>query len=197
MMPLTVYTAASFRQLHAVRLFHRAVADIMPSVTILDWTGLATSPDGLNPAQRREWMDADVSGDVYRFCRDACGTADLLVYFGASGQDADGLCPSRTEGASGGAALRSQIDAGVEVGMAAVSGIPILGIRGPLEAPGLMLHGAITQWCDDAETAVRHIARLAACRWEHVNFKDCLDCGCADLCSYPHSESYPRKKRHD
>lgn len=188
MKPFTVYTAASFRLLHAVRLFHRAVTDAAPGIRILDWTGLATPPDGLNPAQRREWMDTDVSGDVYRFCRDACGTAELLVYFGASGQDADGLCPSRTEGASGGAALRSQIDAGVEVGMAAVSGIPILGIRGPLEAPGLMLHGAVTQWCADAETAVRLIARLASCPWEEIDFGNCRSCDCAALCSYPHIE---------
>lgn len=110
-------------------------------------------------------MDTDVSGDVYRFCRDACGTADLLVYFGASGQDA-----------------------GVEVGMAAVSGIPILGIRGPLEAPGLMLHGAVTQWCADAETAVRLIARLASCPWEEIDFGNCRSCDCAALCSYPHIE---------
>lgn len=185
---MKLYIAASFRHLHAVQLLQSSLRAAVPGIEILDWTELAAPPLGLTPAQRREWMDTDLSGEVFRFCEAACGTVDLLVYLGAAGRDADGLCPSRTEGASGGAALRSEIDAGVEVGMAAASGIPILGIRGPLEAPGLMLHGAVTQWCIDAETALRLITRLSTCRWENVDFEDCRSCGCPALCSYPHPE---------
>lgn len=44
MKPFIVYTAASFRLLHAVRLFHRAVTDAAPSIRILDWTGLDWLP---------------------------------------------------------------------------------------------------------------------------------------------------------
>lgn len=168
---MKVYIAASYRHLHAVRLFHLAVADAAPGIRILDWTGLATPPDGLNPAQRREWMDTDHGGEVFSFCAAACGMADLVVYFGQSGQDA-----------------------GVEVGLAAASGIPLLGIRGPLESPGLMLHGAVTRWCADAETAVRLVARLATCRWDNVDSEDCLRCDCADLCSYPQPKVCPEKE---
>lgn len=162
---MKLYIAASFRHLHAVRLLQNSLRAAVPGIEILDWTELAAPPLGLTPAQRREWMDTDLSGEVFRFCEAACGMADLVVYFGQSGQDA-----------------------GVEVGMAAASGIPILGIRGPLEAPGLMLHGAVTQWCIDAETALRLITRLSTCRWENVDFEDCRSCGCAALCSYPHPE---------
>ncbi|GHU90054.1 hypothetical protein AGMMS49925_01750 [Deltaproteobacteria bacterium] len=33
---------------------------------------------------------------------------------------------------------------GVEIGLAVDAGVPVLGIRGPLEGSGLMLHGAVT-----------------------------------------------------
>ena len=97
-------------------------------------------PPGLTPAQRRVWMDTDRDGgEVYAFCRNACLTADLVIYYGASGQDA-----------------------GVEVGLAAGAGVPVLGIRGPLEGPGLMLHGAVSGWVDGAEEALELVAALSA-----------------------------------
>jgi len=94
-------------------------------------------------------MDTDQDGgQVYAFCRDACLTADLVIYYGASGQDA-----------------------GVEVGLAAGTGVPVLGIRGPLEGTGLMLHGAVTAWVDGAEEALDVLARLqahAAAHWQNA-----------------------------
>ncbi len=99
---------------------------------ILDWTEKATPPAGLTPAERRQWMDTDMEGgQVFAFCHDACINADIVIYFGESGQDA-----------------------GVEVGLACGAGKPILGIRGPLEAPGLMLHGAINLWVEAIEDAI-------------------------------------------
>ena len=134
--PLTIYVAGSFKHKHGVRLFCRELAAL--GCRILDWTEKATPPPGLTPQERRVWMDTDrAGGSVYAFCREACRTADLVVYYGASGQDA-----------------------GVEVGLATGAGVPVLGIRGPLEAPGLMLHGAGTAWVDSVEEALELVARL-------------------------------------
>lgn len=133
---MNIYIAASFKHKHGVRLLGRELRAL--GCRILDWTEKAAPPPGLTPAQRREWMDTDQEGgQVYAFCRHACRAADLVVYYGMSGQDA-----------------------GVEVGLAAGAGVPLLGIRGPLEAPGLMLHGAMTCWVDEIEDAVALLAEV-------------------------------------
>lgn len=135
---LTIYVAGSFKHKHGVRLLGRELRAL--GCRILDWTEKAAPPPGLTPMERRLWMDTDrAGGSVYAFCRDACLSADLVIYYGASGQDA-----------------------GVEVGLAAGAGVPVLGIRGPLEGPGLMLHGAATAWVDSAEEALELVARLCA-----------------------------------
>lgn len=133
---LSIYVAASFRHKHGVRLLGRALRAL--GCRILDWTEKAVPPPGLTPAQRRIWMDTDQDGgQIYDFCRNACLTADMVIYYGASGQDA-----------------------GVEVGLAAGAGVPVLGIRGPLEGPGLMLHGAVCLWVDGAEEALELVKRV-------------------------------------
>lgn len=149
MKPLTVYTAASFRLLHAVRLFHDALRARIPDVQILDWTDKATPPPELTPEQRRRWFDTEQQGgQVFEFCADACRHADVVIYLGASGQDA-----------------------GVEVGFAAGAGTPVLGVRGPLEAPGLMLHGAVDLWFYDIQELIDALEYM----------EDCMDCpGCPD-----------------
>ncbi len=138
----SVYIAASFRHKHAVRLMGRELNKM--GFDILDWTEKATPPPGLTPSQRREWMDTDLEGgQVFSFCHNACISADLLIYFGESGQDA-----------------------GVEVGLACASRVPILGIRGPLEAPGLMLHGATDIWVENIEDTLNLLHKIM------VHFKD-------------------------
>jgi hypothetical protein len=135
---LSVYVAASFRHKHGVRLLGRELSTL--GCKILDWTEMAIPPPGLTPLERRVWMDTDRDGgQVYAFCRDACLTADMVMYYGTSGQDA-----------------------GVEIGLAAGVGTPVLGIRGPLEAPGLMLHGAVNHWADTVEEALHITALLVA-----------------------------------
>ncbi len=139
--PLRAYIAASFKHKHAVRLLGRSMRAL--GFALLDWTEKAAPPPGLTPLERRLWMDTDnAGGQVFTFCRDACVNAELVIYFGASGQDA-----------------------GVEVGMAHAAGVPVLGIRGPLEGPGLMLHGAAACWVEDIEHALvllEQVARHAA-----------------------------------
>lgn len=123
--------------MHGARLLGRELRRF--GYTILDWTEKATPPPGLAPAERRIWMDTDQEGgQVYKFCRDACVNADIVVYYGESGQDA-----------------------GVEVGIASASGTPVLGIRGPLEGPGLMLHGAADVWAEDVGDALDLLEKLA------------------------------------
>ncbi len=126
---LSVYIAASFRNLHAVHLLSAALQEM--GYDILDWTEKGKPPENLNAAKRREWMDTDHGGEIFSFCANASHNADILIYLGASGQDA-----------------------GIEVGMAYASGVPILGIRGPLEPLGLMLHGAATMWVDSITNAL-------------------------------------------
>ncbi len=134
---LTVYIASSFRHVHGVRLLSRELRRL--GYELFDWTEEASPPEGLNAQERRIWMDTDHGGEVYSFCAMACRTADMVVYLGASGQDA-----------------------GVEVGMARASGVPILGIRGPLESPGLMLYGAVDAWVESVELALAILARTPA-----------------------------------
>ena len=138
MAQLTIYVAGSFKHKHGVRLLGRELRGM--GCRMLDWTDKAVPPPGLTPAERRIWMDTDRDGgEVYAFCHHACLKADLVIYYGASGQDA-----------------------GVEVGLAAGAGVALLGIRGPLEGPGLMLHGAINGWVDSVEDALETVAALLA-----------------------------------
>ena len=46
----------------------------------------------------------------------------------------------------------------------------MLGIRGPLEGPGLMLHGAVSGWVDSAEEALDVVAALLA--YADADWKD-------------------------
>jgi len=133
--PLSIYIAASFRHLHTVHLLGSRLRDM--GYYIYDWTEKGSPPEGLNAAERREWMDTDHGGGIFSFCAEACRKADLLIYLGASGQDA-----------------------GVEVGMAHTAGLPILGIRGPLEPLGLMLHGAASIWVATTANALAILENL-------------------------------------
>lgn len=132
---LKVYIASSFKNIHAVRLLGKSMRSM--GYEILDWTLKATPPEGLNAQKRREWMDTDHGGEVFIFCAKACKEADFIVYLGTSGQDA-----------------------GVEVGIAYGSEKPVLGIRGPLESPGLMLYGACTAWVEHIEHALQILEEI-------------------------------------
>lgn len=147
---MQVYIASSFKNIHAVRLLAKEMESM--GYTILDWTKKATPPEGLSPSARREWMDTDHGGEVFSFCATACKEADFLIYLGTSGQDA-----------------------GVEIGIAYGCNKPVLGIRGPLEAPGLMLHGAITVWVEHIEQALEALHEIAEYRNNHADCSKNMD----------------------
>ena len=157
---LSVYVAASYRHLHLVQLWQAGLQAMMPSLQILDWTSKAVPPAGLAPDQRRRWMDTDQpGGSIYEFCADACRNADVVIYLGASGQDA-----------------------GVEVGIAVGAGVPVIGVAGPLEAPGLMLNGAVSKWCADLPEAGHLICAMVQC----LRRKTCeAQCPARYFCKFP------------
>lgn len=128
MATFSIYIASSFRNLHAVQLLRNTL--LAEGFAVFDWTSLAPPlPHELSPSERRQALDADERGDIFRYCAEACGSADAVVYMGQSGQDA-----------------------GIEVGIAYNAGVPVFGLAGPLEKPGLMLARAVVHWFDDVQS---------------------------------------------
>ncbi len=151
---LRIYIASSYRHMNAVQMLYLLIQEkVCPRVNFLDWTVKATPPAGLTAAERRAWMDTDHGGEVFTFCRDACASADLVIYYGESGQDV-----------------------GVEVGIALNSGVEVIGLASPLESPGLMLHGAVDVWARD----VQHLLALI---YERLNDKAKIEGGVCRVCT--------------
>lgn len=119
---LNIYIASSFRNLHAVDLLTDRLRDAGHAV--LDWTRFAPPlAEDLRPEERRALLDSDSRSLIFDFCTGASAGADLIIYLGESGQDA--AC---------------------EVGIAFNAGVPVIGLGGPLEAPGLILSRAVARW---------------------------------------------------
>lgn len=153
-----IYIASSFRNMHLVQSIQQSLRQMIPNVQFFDWTEKATPPAGLNAASRRAWMDTDAGGDIFGFCKDSCSNADLLIYLGDSGKDA---C--------------------IEVGMAYAQGVPIIGLAGPLEDAGLMLHGAVDIWVDSVNKLYEKVYRFISCS-NAVGTVPC-DCPLEKLCN--------------
>lgn len=134
---LKIYIASSFRNLHAVDLLMDRLQDAGHSV--LDWTKFAPPlPAGMRPEERRSVLDSDSRGQIFEFCTSASGGADLVIYLGESGQDA--AC---------------------EVGIAFNAGVPVFGLGGPLEAPGLILSRAVSAWFAKVPELLAAVERFA------------------------------------
>lgn len=134
---LKIYIASSFRNLHAVEMLADRLTDL--GHTVLDWTAFAPPlPSNMRPEERRAALASDTRGSIFEFCCTACAGADLVVYLGESGQDA--AC---------------------EVGIAFNAGVPVLGLRGPMEAPGLILARAVTEWHERVYTLLLAVERQA------------------------------------
>jgi hypothetical protein len=135
---LKIYIASSFRNLPAVLLLRDALLE--RGHTVLDWTSLAPPlPEYLTPEQRRLALDSDERGDVFSFCVEACGNADLVVYLGPAGQDA--AC---------------------EVGIAWAAGVPVFGITSPMDRPGTVLSRAVSVWASSPDELLEKIRGFAA-----------------------------------
>lgn len=133
---MKIYIASSARNLHGVQLLRDSLG--ARGHTILDWTVLAPPlADSLSAEERRKVLDSDERGDIFAFCAESCVRADLLIYLGASGQDA--AC---------------------EVGMGYASGIPVIGLAAPTEKPGLILTRAVKIWARDVNNCLELVDRL-------------------------------------
>jgi hypothetical protein len=119
---MKLYIAASFKNLHAVHLLRDYLRE--RGHILLDWSSLAPPlPESMLPETRRALLDSDERGDIFDFCHKACRQAEAVIYLGPAGQDA-----------------------AAEVGIAFASGVPVLGLAGPLEAPGLILNRCVSRW---------------------------------------------------
>lgn len=119
---LNLYIASSFRNLHAVSLLTNRLREA--GHFVLDWTRFAPPlPENMRPEERRALLDSDARGHIFDFCSQSSARADLVIYLGQAGQDA--AC---------------------EVGIAWNAGVPVYGLGGPLEAPGLILSRSVSQW---------------------------------------------------
>ena len=128
---MKIYIASSFKNLHAVRMLRDVLTN--EGHTVPDWTELAPPiPSTVLPEERKRMLDTDNGGELFTFCSEACAESDLVIYLGKAGQDA-----------------------GVEVGMAFVAGLPIIGLRGAEESVGLMLHGCVTRWAESVEELLK------------------------------------------
>lgn len=124
---MKIYIASSFRNLSAVLLLQAALVD--RGHTVLDWTRHAPPISNNMPLdERKALLDSDERGQIFDFCTEACGSADLVVYLGPAGQDA--AC---------------------EVGIAYSSGVHIFGIISPLETPGMILNRCVSRWFSSCE----------------------------------------------
>jgi hypothetical protein len=122
---MKIYIASSFKNLHAVHLLRDVLQE--RGHVVLDWTKFQPPlPENMSIEEKRRELDSDERGEIYAFCSEACGSADLIIYVGPAGQDA--AC---------------------EVGIAACSGVMVWGLQGPLEAPGLILKQSVHRWFDN------------------------------------------------
>ena len=137
---MNIYIASSWRNKHAVCLLRDALQDV--GHIVRDWTTLAPPlPDDMSVEERRAVLDSDIRGDIFDFCADACGGGvDLVIYLGPAGQDA--AC---------------------EVAMAFASGVPVIGLAGPLEKPGLILSRCVGRWVqyEELHDAIQESALFA------------------------------------
>jgi hypothetical protein len=134
---LTIYIASSFRSLHAVHLLGDALSG--RGHKVLDWTKFAPPlPDDMTPEERRQALDTDERGEIFAFCVEACARADLVIYLGPAGQDA-----------------------GTEIGIAYNAGVPVYGLPGPLEAPGLVLAKAVSRWFTNVRELIAGVEEFA------------------------------------
>lgn len=122
---MKLYICSSAENLEAIIRLRDAL--FLGGHKVLDWTPLLPKP-GADFARRK---NQDPGGKIFAFCSQACASADMVIYLGPAGQDA-----------------------GVELGIAKTAGVPVWGVVGRGEAPGLMLGGCVETWFPNASAVV-------------------------------------------
>jgi hypothetical protein len=134
---MKLYIASSFKNLHAVHLLRDQLQNC--GHILLDWSALAPPlPEAMPPETRRALLDSDERGEIFDFCCQACRRADAVIYLGPAGQDA-----------------------AAEVGIAFASQVPVLGLAGPLEAPGLILNRCVSRWFAEVRELIAYLDKKA------------------------------------
>lgn len=135
---MKIYIASSYRNLHAVQLVRDAL--MAEGHTVLDWTGFIPPVSACPASERKAALDDPGRNDVFDFCTEACGRADAVLYIGPAGQDS--AC---------------------EVGIAYAAGVPVFGLAGPLEEPGLILRKCVCAWFRTSGDVLKHLDHVAMC----------------------------------
>lgn len=112
-----LYICTSTRNLAAYRQLQLAL-ELAP-YEVQDWTRFLPEPG----PQFETLKNDDPHGATFTYCSRALGGADLVVYLGPSG-----------------------CDASAELGIAFASGVPVWGVAGPDERPGVMIKGCVHRW---------------------------------------------------
>lgn len=125
-----LYICTTTRNLAAYRQLQQAL-ELAP-YEVQDWTRFLPEP-GPDFDQRK---NEDPHGAAFFFCSRALGGADLVVYLGPSG-----------------------CDASAELGIAWASGVPVWGVPGPDEQPGVMIKGCVARWFPTLDALIDELTR--------------------------------------
>ena len=125
-----LYICTSTRNLAAYRRLQQALE--LSRYEVLDWTRFLPAP-GPGFDQRK---NEDPHGAAFAFCSRALGSADLIAYIGPGG-----------------------CDASAELGMAFASGVPVWGVLGPNEQPGVMIKGCVARWFPTLDALIDKLTR--------------------------------------
>lgn len=97
-----------------------------------DWTRFLPKPGPDFDIRKND----DPHGAAFAYCSRALGGADLVVYLGPSG-----------------------CDASAELGIAWAAGVPVWGVAGPDEHPGVMIKGCVARWFPTLDALIDELTR--------------------------------------
>lgn len=125
-----LYICTSTRNLAAYRQLQEAL--VLSRFELQDWTRFLPKPGPDFDIRKNE----DPHGAAFAYCSRALGSADLVVYVGPSG-----------------------CDASAELGIAWAAGVPVWGVAGQDERPGVMIKGCVAKWFPTLEALTEELTR--------------------------------------
>lgn len=125
-----LYICTSTRNMAAYHRLQQALE--LSRYEVLDWARFLPTPGPDFDRLKNE----DPQGAAFAYCSRALGSADLVVYIGPSG-----------------------CDASAELGIAFAAGVPVWGVLGPGEQPGVMIKGCVTRWFPNLDALVEELTR--------------------------------------